>query len=73
LRLRRPGELYAGFPSWGPLPGWNRDDPSSTRMGWVPDPGFLTGIAGIGLALLAATTPIDPLWDRLLAVSARPR
>lgn len=73
LRLRRPGEPFAGFPSWGPLPGWDRNDTESRRMGWVADPGFLTGVAGVGLALLAAITPIDPLWDRLLAVSARPR
>lgn len=73
FRLRHPGEPFAGFPSWGPQPGWDRNDPNSSRMGWVTDPGFLTGAAGVGLALLAAITPIDPLWDRLLAVSARPK
>lgn len=30
--------------------------------------GLLTGAAGIGLALLAATTPIAPTWDRMLLV-----
>ena len=63
LNLRRPGEGYAGFPSWGP----DRD----RQMTWIADPGFLTGAAGIGLALLGATTPIEPQWDRLLLVSAR--
>jgi lantibiotic modifying enzyme len=63
LDLRRPGEGYAGFPSWGP----DRE----RNMKWIADPGFLTGASGIGLALLGATTPIEPNWDRLLLVSAR--
>jgi hypothetical protein len=29
----------------------------------------LTGAAGIALALLAAATPIEPAWDRMLLVS----
>lgn len=33
---------------------------------WVDDPGFLTGAAGIGLALVAALSPLEPAWDRLL-------
>ncbi len=33
------------------------------------DPGFLTGGAGIGLALLAAIHPSEPEWDRLLLSS----
>jgi hypothetical protein len=37
------------------------------------EPGFLDGKAGIGLALLAATSPIEPNWDRLLLVSIPPR
>jgi len=32
-------------------------------------PGVLTGLAGIGLALLAAATPNSPDWDRLLLLS----
>jgi hypothetical protein len=27
---------------------------------------LLTGAAGIGLALLAATTTVEPTWDRIL-------
>jgi hypothetical protein len=38
---------------------------------WHPDPGFLTGAAGIALALLAATTAVEPEWDRILLASAR--
>ncbi|MBI3726400.1 hypothetical protein HY251_20940, partial [bacterium] len=35
----------------------------------VDDPGFLTGASGIGLALLAASTDLEPAWDRLLLLS----
>jgi hypothetical protein len=38
--------------------------------GWVRDASLLTGSAGIGLALLAAITPITPAWDRLLLLSS---
>jgi lantibiotic modifying enzyme len=37
---------------------------------WEPDPGFLTGVAGIGLCLLAAIAPQEPSWDRVLMASA---
>ena len=39
---------------------------------WAADAGFLTGAAGIGLALLAAVTAIEPEWDRLLLVAIPP-
>ena len=32
--------------------------------------GFLSGSAGVGLALLAATSSIEPAWDRLLLASS---
>ncbi|MCG8420050.1 MAG: lanthionine synthetase C family protein [Proteobacteria bacterium] len=38
---------------------------------WSEDSGFLTGAAGIGLALLAAVSDIEPNWDRVLLVSSR--
>lgn len=37
---------------------------------WIPDASILTGAAGVGLALLAAATPLAPAWDRLLLLSA---
>jgi lantibiotic modifying enzyme len=37
----------------------------------VADPGLLYGGAGIGLALLAATSAVPPAWDRLLLLSRR--
>jgi hypothetical protein len=36
------------------------------RPVWTDDPGFLNGAAGIGLALLAAISSVEPAWDRLL-------
>ena len=36
---------------------------------WLDDPGLLTGATGVGLALLAAATAIEPAWDRILLVS----
>jgi hypothetical protein len=34
-------------------------------------PGFLTGAAGIGLALTAAASDLEPSWDRILLLSSR--
>jgi len=62
LDLRRPDHGIAGFESW-------ELDFVSLQMAWRTDPGFLTGAAGIGLALLAGLTPVEPRWDRLLAIS----
>jgi lantibiotic modifying enzyme len=58
LELRRPGHGIAGFVAL------ERDEIGEQR--WVDDPGLLTGAAGIALALLAATTRIEPEWDRML-------
>jgi lantibiotic biosynthesis protein len=33
---------------------------------WNPDPSLLAGAAGVGLALVAATSDLEPEWDRLL-------
>jgi lantibiotic biosynthesis protein len=61
LELRRPDQGIAGFRTWGPG--------EDGEMTWLVDPTFLTGAAGIGLALLGATTDIEPTWDRLLLLS----
>ncbi|HZF08571.1 MAG TPA: lanthionine synthetase C family protein [Thermoanaerobaculia bacterium] len=66
LALRGP-EGIGGFRAW--LPQGN--DGMSGELGWADDPGFLTGSAGIGLALLAATTPVEPNWDRVLLTAIR--
>ena len=61
LALRRLDEGIGGFRSWAP----NEDK----ELGWRDEPGFLTGAAGVGLALLAAATAVEPEWDRVLQVS----
>lgn len=62
LGLRRPGTGVGGFTAWDALAG--------EQGAWVDDPGFLTGAAGIALALLAATSRVEPGWDRVLLVAA---
>jgi len=64
LDHRRP-EGIAGFPA--------RRGARGGPTTWEEDPGFLTGAAGVGLALLAAVTDVEPNWDRCLLLSARRR
>jgi len=66
MDMRRPGEGAAGYLTWGPM---RLDGPPV----WVTDPGLLSGAAGIALALLAAATPVEPLWDRILLSAIPPR
>jgi lantibiotic modifying enzyme len=61
LARRRPGGGIGGYRS--------RGRQADGTLGWITDPGFLGGAAGIGLALLAAATPVEPAWDRLLLLS----
>lgn len=61
LAMRNPGEGIGGFQFW------EADD--AMELGWRAAPGFLGGAAGVGLALLAAATPVEPAWDRLLLAS----
>jgi lantibiotic modifying enzyme len=61
LAMRRPGRGVGGYSAMAA-----RDD--GTRY-WDDDPGILTGAAGIALALLAATTTVEPEWDRMLLLS----
>ena len=65
LAMRRPGRGVGGYEAW--------QAGEDTEMTWVTDPGLLNGAAGIALALVAATTSIEPLWDRMLLVSIPPR
>lgn len=63
LEQWRPGEGIGGYRCRG-----RQTDGS---VGWISNPGFLTGSAGIGLALLAAATSVEPAWDRVLLLSGR--
>jgi hypothetical protein len=60
MRLREPGLKVAGFPAW---------DIQDGEPFWRPESGLLTGAAGVGLALIAAATPYEPAWDRMLLAS----
>jgi hypothetical protein len=57
LAMRRPGQGAGGFLNWWP----------EVRE-WRAEAGFLVGSAGIGLALLSAIYPVDPLWDTPLVL-----
>ena len=63
LAMRRGDEPIAGFP----LAGATSDD-----MRWQPSADLLTGAAGVGLALHAAISPIEPAWDQLLLADLSP-
>jgi lantibiotic modifying enzyme len=65
LAMRRPGEGVGGFRAW-------KTDAATMQFQWQDDPGFLTGSAGIGLALLAAVTNVEPDWDRVLLSAIPP-
>lgn len=58
LAMRRPGFGMAGFLA--------RTVDLDGTVQWGADPGFLTGTAGIGLALMAACTDHEPTWDSCL-------
>jgi lantibiotic biosynthesis protein len=61
LARRRSGVGLAGFQSH--VVGGDAAE--------ADDASFLTGVVGIGLALIAATSEVEPAWDRLLALSLR--
>lgn len=64
LDMRRPGDGVAGYSAL--FPRDRVDD------GWEDNASLLTGAAGIALAFLAATSDIEPAWDRVLMASIRP-
>ncbi|HSF44247.1 MAG TPA: lanthionine synthetase C family protein [Thermoanaerobaculia bacterium] len=58
-----PGQGIGGFLSYSP------PDDDFNKLIWREDAGFLNGSAGVALALLAATSAVDPSWDRVLLLS----
>jgi hypothetical protein len=63
LAMRRPGEAIAGFPARNHVDGADV---------WVAEEDVLMGAAGVGLVLLAATTELEPAWDRALLCGVPP-
>jgi hypothetical protein len=62
--MRHPGRGLGGYEVWWP--------DGHGGGAWRSGLGMQTGSAGIALALLAATTPIEPDWDRTLMVAIPP-
>lgn len=48
---------------------WQKEHDSWGEPVRRPEPAFLLGAAGVGLALLAAISDVEPAWDRLLLAS----
>lgn len=71
LGMRRPGQGLAGLLSWVDAPAV--DGKWLGQGQWKAEPGFLSGVAGIGLGLLAAVTEVEPAWDRVLLVAVPPQ
>jgi hypothetical protein len=65
LAMRRPGRGIGEYEAWG--------SDETGGQSWPSDAYLLNGAAGIALALLAATTSTEPLWDRMLLVSIQPQ
>lgn len=63
LAMRKPDGGVGGFFAL------TRPDPQAPMI-WESSPAFLDGAVGLALALLAAITPAEPQWDRLLLLSS---
>jgi class I lanthipeptide synthase len=61
LQLRSTQRGVGGFSAW------ETRTPQGGR--WADEAGFLEGAAGVALALLAATSAVEPNWDRVLLCS----
>ncbi|HKA86184.1 MAG TPA: hypothetical protein VKE22_00910, partial [Haliangiales bacterium] len=61
--LAMRGEGVGGYRSYNPI----------LAAKWDDDPGLLTGAAGVALALLGATTQVEPRWDIVLLCDVAPR
>jgi hypothetical protein len=70
LGMCRPGIGIGGYQCWKPRVVDRKTVPKEFE--WQDDPGFLTGSAGIALALLGATSSIEPAWDAVLLTNVPP-
>ena len=61
-----PSRGIGGFLTYTPV------DEKFDEMGWIEDAGLLIGSTGMALALLAASSAVDPAWDRLMLMSPLP-
>jgi lantibiotic biosynthesis protein len=65
LKMRRTSEGVAGF--FALHPGADGEAQLASERG------LLEGAAGVGLALLAGATAVEPEWDRMMLVSIGPK
>lgn len=61
-----------GYVAYGATPGAVGND-GPPELSPVDDASFLTGSTGIGLALLASVSDVEPQWDRVLLMNMPPR
>ncbi|MCD4681213.1 MAG: lanthionine synthetase C family protein [Bacteroidales bacterium] len=59
LKMSKINSGFAGYQSYV----------SDTNSRYINEAGFLEGITGIGLAMLAAVSDIEPSWDEALLIS----
>ncbi|HLU67025.1 MAG TPA: lanthionine synthetase C family protein [Kofleriaceae bacterium] len=69
---RRWFELTLSRRDPGGVAGFGEAPPEAGELEWEESAGLLTGAAGVGLALLAASTDLPPDWDRLLLLDVAP-
>ena len=67
----RPDRGIAGFQAYAP-PVSEAGEVDNEQDPWKDDPSFLAGALGVGLAFLAAVSPVVPNWDRLLLIDIPP-
>ncbi len=65
LEFQQPGLGIGGFQAWSV-----RATPVDAA--WRALPGFLEGVVGIALGLLAGISTVEPAWDRLLLLAIPP-
>ena len=68
LAFQEPGHGIGGFLSFTPPD----NDTTFDRLEWNEDAALLSGSVGIALCLLAATSAVEPAWDRMLLISPIP-
>ncbi len=61
LAFRESRQGICGYRVWR-----NAQDPNQR---WRHSRGLVEGVTGIGLALMAAATPLEPAWDQCMCVN----
>lgn len=64
MQFQQRDQGAGGFASYVPA-GLTQGEPAK----WVDDAALLTGAAGVALVLLAASTDVEPAWDRFCLLS----